>query len=106
MSKSSRYCFRRSKRAADGGIAAAAAVPNGLMRAIRNALRIRCDGSFARYKGSTYVSMCKRVRSFRTNLGGTAGISPVPFLWGRSFLFFKQFMEVPYVYYDKTMAKE
>lgn len=45
---------------------------------------------------------------FRTNLGGTAGISPVPCLWDRSFLFFNPvyYGGYQYVHYVKAMAKE
>jgi hypothetical protein len=39
MIKSSKHNFRRLKRAADGGIAATAIVPNGLMRASRTLMR-------------------------------------------------------------------
>ena len=88
LSKSSRCCFRRSKRAAGGVIAVTAAVLNGLTRAIRNALRIRCDGIFARYKGSAYVSMCSRVRSFQNEFGWYRRNISCPMFMGQEFFYF------------------
>ena len=93
MSKSSTQDVRRTKRAADGGIAAATARPNGLTRAIRE--RYAALGATGASPVIKEVCiMCaqrKCIRVTRINSGGTAGVNKalVPMLIGaRAFLLF------------------
>ena len=68
VSKSSRRSVRRSQRAADGGIAAAAATLNGLTRAIRGRnSAVRCDGNFTRYHGSVHHGCTEKVHLSQTD---------------------------------------
>ena len=86
LSKSSRYRFRRAKRAADGGIAAENGSGNGLARAERTATgSVAADGIRTRYPGGTDDRPWNE-RALCVNLGGTAGFQSCPNLGTGLFL--------------------